>query len=100
MSKTPLTPPLALALGTALTLGAGNAGAASLFQTAELSSGYAVALAGDPKDKDKAGEHACGEGGCGGDMGATADDKADAKKAEADAKKPGHDKPADKKSSQ
>lgn len=37
--------------------------AASPFETAELPSGYAVAMAGD-----KAGEHACGEGACGGKM--------------------------------
>lgn len=50
--------PLALALGTAFAL----AGAAPAFAATDLSSGYMVASLGD-----KAGEHKCGEGKCGGD---------------------------------
>lgn len=88
MSKSPLTKPLTIALGTVVALGAGSASAAStqaLFVASELASGYAVAVAGDGKAGEKAADHACGgEGGCGGDMGAdakkTEDKNADAKK--------------------
>lgn len=87
MSKSHLNPPLAIAIGTVVALGAGSASAASpqsLFVASELASGYAVAVAGDTKSGEKAADHACGgEGGCGGDMGADAgkadDHKADAK---------------------
>lgn len=86
MSKSHLNQPLAIALGTAVALGAGSASAAapqSLFVASELASGYAVAMAGDNKAGEKAADHACGgEGGCGGDMGADAK-KTDDKKADA-----------------
>ena len=87
MSKSHLNQPLAIALGTVVALGAGSASATSpqsLFVASELASGYAVAVAGDGKAGEKAADHACGEGGCGGDMGADAgksdDKKSDAKK--------------------
>lgn len=54
--------PLAVALGAAFAIG-GAAQASSLFVASDLAAGYMVALIGD-----KAGEHACGEGGCGADM--------------------------------
>ena len=52
MSKTFSKKPLALALGAAFTL-AGFGAQASVFQTADLASGYMVASAGD----EKKGEH-------------------------------------------
>jgi uncharacterized low-complexity protein len=52
--------PLAIALGAAFAL-TGAAAQASVFQTADLGSGYMVAAAGD----EKAGEAKCGEGKCG-----------------------------------
>jgi len=52
--------PLALALGAAFTL-TGLGAQASMFQTADLASGYMVASAGDEKHK----EGKCGEGKCG-----------------------------------
>ncbi len=66
MSITNKRRPMAIALGT--TLGAafaigGAAQASSLFVASDLTAGYMVASIGD-----KAGEHACGEGGCGADM--------------------------------
>lgn len=78
--------PLALLIGTGLGLGAIGAQAAT-FQATDLASGYAVASAEDAAAK-KPAEHSCGEGGCGGDMGADAasDKKADAKSADAAAK--------------
>ena len=78
--------PLALLIGTGLGLGAISAQAAT-FQATDLASGYAVASAEDAAAK-KPAEHSCGEGGCGGDMGAEAasDKKADAKSADAAAK--------------
>ena len=66
------TRPLLLAVGAGLSLTAMNAGASPAFEATDLAQGYAVAKAGDDK---KSAEHACGEGGCGGDMGAG--DKAD-----------------------
>lgn len=82
--------PLALLVGTGLGLGAIGAQAASstaTFQATDLASGYAVASADDAAAK-KPAEHSCGEGGCGGDMGAAAatGKKADAKAADAAAK--------------
>lgn len=66
--------PLALMIGTGLSLASVGAQAAALFQATDLASGYAVASADDGK---KPAEHACGEGGCGASMGA--DKKDDAK---------------------
>lgn len=57
--------PLAVALGAAFALGGGAAQASSLFAASDLAAGYMVASIGE-----KAGEHACGEGKCGADMGA------------------------------
>lgn len=55
--------PLALALGAAFAIGGGAAQAYELFVASDLSTGYMVASIDE-----KAGEHACGEGGCGADM--------------------------------
>jgi uncharacterized low-complexity protein len=52
--------PLTLALGAAFAM-SGAVAQASLFQTADLGTGYMVAAAGDGK----AAEHKCGEGKCG-----------------------------------
>ncbi|MDP3294964.1 MAG: hypothetical protein Q8M37_09500 [Nevskia sp.] len=90
MSITNKRKPLAIALGAAFVIG-GAAQAYELFVASDLTSGYMLASIGD-----KAGEHACGEGGCGADMKAKptaastkeADAKAAADKAKLSAAKP------------
>jgi len=78
MSKTLSKKPLAIILGAAFAM-TGAVAQASVFQAAELGSGYMVADAhaktgehkcgegkcGEAKGDKKAGEHKCGEGKCG-----------------------------------
>ena len=73
MSKTLSKKPLAIVLGAAFAM-TGAVAQASVFQAAELGSGYMVADAhaktgehkcGEAKGDKKAGEHKCGEGKCG-----------------------------------
>ena len=65
--------PLVIALGAAFALTGAAAAQASVFQAADLESGYMLAKAGEGKcgegkcGEDKGGEGKCGEGKCGGD---------------------------------